>query len=268
MKAETRKPLVLVTGGSEGIGYELARCFARDGYDLVLVARDGDKLDRVADEIAVEFRVRADVIAHDLSIPESAGRLFTEIQRRGLAIDVLVNNAGVGFLGPFGDAPLHHDLLMMRLNVESLVALTKLFLPAMIERRRGAVLNVGSTAGFQPGPLMAVYYATKAFVLSFSEALASELQGTGVRVSVLCPGPTRTAFQRKAGISNTVPLHGGVMTAREVAEQGYAAFKRGRTTIVPGWSNRLLAFCVRLAPRRLVPRVVRNLQKKRMLSRR
>jgi short-subunit dehydrogenase len=260
--AANARPIVLITGGSEGIGYELAKRFARDRHDLVLVARDADKLRSAAEELSA-LGARVEVIVHDLSPPGSGAALHAEVHRRGLRIDVLVNNAGAGLYGPFAETGLDRDLALMRLNMEALVALTRLVLPGMLERRSGAILNVGSTAGFQPGPLMAVYYATKAFVLSFSEALANELEGSGVQVSVLCPGPTLTGFQRVAGIGSGRPMHAGVMTAVEVADIGYREFRRGELTIIPGLRNRLLAFAVRLAPRRLVPRLVRRLQEKR-----
>jgi short-subunit dehydrogenase len=258
---ERGRPVALITGASQGIGYELAKCFAGDGHDLVLVARDPRRLENAAAEISAAFGVEARPIALDLSKAEDARRLIEQLEGSGIAIDVLVNNAGFGLYGEFASSDLQSDLEMMRLNMESLAVLTRLFLPQMLERGRGRILNVGSTAGFQPGPLMALYYASKAFVLSFSEALANELRGSGVSVCVLCPGPTRTGFQDRAGIGAL--FRRGVMSAAQVAAIGYRDFKRGKTTIIPGLRNKLLAFSVRFAPRSLVPGIVRRLQENR-----
>jgi short-subunit dehydrogenase len=254
---------VLITGGSEGIGYELARCFARDGHRLVLVARDAAKLEGAAAAISAESGVPVRTLVEDLSTPGAPARVFAALESEADPVRVLVNNAGVGLYGPFAASDLHAGLAMMRVNMEALVALTGLFLPGMLARRGGAILNVGSTAGFQPGPLMAIYYATKAFVLSLSEALANELEGSGVRVSVLCPGPTVTGFQRRAGIAGSMLFKRGVMSAAEVAQAGYRGFGRGEVTVIPGLRNRLLTVLVRAAPRRLVPAIVRRLQEKR-----
>lgn len=259
MSADGR-PLALITGGSEGIGFELAKCLARDGYDLVLVARNPDKLQSALEALR-STGVSLSVLPLDLSASGAAERLLMEMKARGRPVDVLVNNAGVGLYGPFASSPLERNVEMMRLNMEALVGLTRLFVEEMVSRGRGRILNVGSTAGFQPGPLMAVYYASKAFVLSFSEALANELRGTGVQVSVLCPGPTRTSFQARAGVGAL--FRRNEMSAERVAAIAYREFKRGAVTIVPGLVNRLLGLIVRLAPRAAVPPVVRWLQQKR-----
>jgi hypothetical protein len=252
--------VALVTGATEGIGYELAKCFARDRHDLVLVARNREKLQRIASEISAAHGVRVSVIVQDLSEQEGARRVFDEVRGQRIAVDFLVNNAGVGTYGLFAEADLERELAMMRLNMISLTALTRLFLPQMLQRRRGRILNVASTAAFQPGPLMAVYYATKAYVVSFTEALANELQGSGVTASALCPGPTRSGFQERAGMGASKLFRRGVMEASEVAETAYRAFMKGKTTIVPGLRNKLLAFSVRLGPRKLLPAIVRRLQ--------
>jgi len=257
---ENAKTVALITGASEGIGRELAKCFARHKHDLVLVARSEEKLKRLAGEISAAYRVRVSSIAQDLSVSDSAPRVRKKVQDLGLAIDFLVNNAGVGTFGLFAEADIERELRMMQLNMVSLTALTKLFLPEMLKRRQGRILNVASTAAFQPGPLMAVYYASKAYVLSFSEALANELKGTGVGVSVLCPGPTRSGFQQSAGMESSKLFRRGVMSASDVAEVAYRGLMKGKTTIIPGWRNKMLAFSVRLGPRKLLPMIVRLMQ--------
>jgi len=252
--------VALITGATQGIGYELARCFARDRHDLVLVARSREKLERAGSELSASCGVRVSTIVQDLSAPEGAHRAFDEVRRQGVAVDFLVNNAGAGTYGLFAEADLERELRMMQLNMSSLTVLTRLFLPEMLQRRSGRILNVASTAAFQPGPLMAVYYATKAYVVSFTEALANELQGSGVSASVLCPGPTRSGFQESAGMGASKLFRSGVMEASEVAETGYRAFMKGRTTIIPGLRNKMLAFSVRLGPRKLLPSIVRRFQ--------
>ena len=253
--------VALVTGATEGIGYELARCFARGPHDVVLVARDGEKLERVAAEISASCGVRVSTIAQDLSGHDGARLLFDEVRRRRIVVDVLVNNAGVGTYGLFAEADLERELAMMRLNMISLTVLTKLFLTEMLQRGSGRILNVASTAAFQPGPLMAVYYASKAYVVSFTEALANELQGSGIAASVLCPGPTRSGFEARAGMSaSKLFRRRGVMKASDVAEIGYREFMKGKTTIIPGLRNKILVFGVRLGPRKLLPSIVRRFQ--------
>jgi len=248
----------LITGASGGIGLELARIFASEHYDLVLVARSQDRLEEIAGELRAAHHAGVNVIAKDLSMPGAA----VEIHSQAGPVDVLVNNAGYGLYGKFAGFPLSDDLNMMHLNMDALVALTKLFLPAMIESHSGRILNVASTAAFQPGPLMALYYASKAFVLSFSEAIANELQGTGVTVTVLCPGPTETGFQARAAIEDIRLLHMGMMSAKAVAEAGYRGLMAGKTIVIPGFKNKLGAQSVRLAPRKLVTKIARQIQEK------
>ena len=191
---------VLVTGASSGIGLELARCFAADGCRLVLVARKGNALEALATDLRKAHKIQAQVITADLAHPEAPTRLLAHLQSAGLKVDVLVNNAAFGAQGKFVELPLGRQLEMLQVNITSLTHLTGLLLPGMVERRRGGILNVASTAAFQPGPGMAVYYATKAYVLSFSEALAEELAGTGVTVTAVCPGPTATNFGAAANM--------------------------------------------------------------------
>lgn len=256
------RSLAVVTGASHGIGRELARLLAADGYELVLVGRDEGALRAVSEALgAAEAGSAPLVFPLDLARPGATTDLYAKLGGRARSIEVLVNNAGVGTFGPFADTPADRTFDMLRLNVEALTALTRLVLPSMIARRSGRILNVASTAAFQPGPFMAVYYASKAYVLSLSEALHEELRGTGVTVTCLCPGPTRTEFHARAGMSssrlmNNLPF----MTADAVALAGYRALRRGRPLVVPGLANRMGAWATRIAPRALLPRIVRRLQ--------
>jgi len=258
-----QKRTALVTGASGGIGLELARLLAADRHDLVLVARSRDKLEALAAELGAQHGVAARVIARDLARREAPQEIFDELQAAGVGVDVLVNNAGVGTYGPFAETDLQSELDLLQINVVALTHLTKLFLPPMIARRRGYVMQVASTAAFQPGPLMAVYYASKAYVLHLSEALANELEGTGVVVSALCPGPTETGFVAAAGMGDSKLFDRGAMDARAVAEAGYRGMLAGKIIVIPGFRNNLLARTVGLMPRRLVTRVVRGIQEKR-----
>ena len=257
------RPVAVVTGASTGIGLELSRLLARDHYDLVIVAHHPERLAQVAREIATAYGVRVVEIATDLSDPASPAAIERELNRQGLTPDVLVNNAGFGLRGLFAELDLREQLQMIQVNVSALTHLTGLLLPGMLARRRGRVLNVASTAAFQPGPLMAVYYATKAYVLSFSEALANETSGSGVTVTALCPGPTETAFQKRAGMEGTRLFRSGVMDAATVARHGYDGMMRGARVVLPGWRNRVLAQSVRFAPRQMVLQMVRSLQERR-----
>lgn len=251
---------VLVTGASSGIGEELARLFAADGAELVLVARREERLRRLAAELEGAHGVAPRIAPVDLSEPREVIALCERLDQAGVAVDVLVNNAGFGASGAVADVDLRRQLEMVRLNVEALTALTRLLLPGMLERGRGGVLNVASVAGFQPGPFMAVYYATKAYVLSFSEALAEEVRGRGVAVTALAPGPTVTEFESRAGLEGKLLFKLGPMAAGPVARAGHRGFRRGKVLVVPGPSNKVLAFSHRLFPRSLVRWVVRKLQ--------
>lgn len=250
------RPLALVTGASSGIGSELARVAARDGYDLLLVARRRDRLEALADELSRDHGVDARVTTADLATPNGV----EEVERAldGAPVEVLVNNAGFGGRGRFAvERPLADDLAMVQLNVTSLVHLTGVVLPGMVERRSGGILNVASTAGYAPGPLQAVYYATKAFVKSFSEALTEECRGTGVRVTALCPGPVDTEFASVAGIEGTSLMRAPLIkvSADKVAESGWRALRRGRAVVVPGIPVRLAMQSLRLTPRRVAARI-------------
>src|SRR5918993_1522367 len=258
-----RKMTALVTGASGGIGEELAWLFAADGHDLVLVARSRDKLARLSEELEGKHGVAARVLAADLARPEAPREIFEELSAAGVTVDALVNNAGFGSYGPFAETDLKSELDLLQVNVVALTHLSKLFLPGMIARRRGYLMNVASTAAFQPGPLMAVYYASKAYVLSLSEALANECEGTGVRVSALCPGPTETGFVAAAGMGDSKLFDRAVMDARTVAVAGYRGLLAGKTVVIPGFRNNLVARSIGFFPRSLVTRVVRGIQEKR-----
>lgn len=254
----------LVTGASSGIGWELAKLLAADGHDLVCVARGGKKLESLAKDLEAAFPIKVAVVAQDLSKPDGPRAVLDEVGRLGLDLEVLVNDAGFGVYGPFAETDLEEELQMIRVNVLAVTALAKGVLPGMLRRGSGRILNVASTAAFQPGPLMAVYYATKAYVLSFSEAIANELDGTGVTVTALCPGPTETEFQKRAGVEKTRLFRGPLVTdARSVAKAGYAAMRRGRRVVVPGLANKLLVQAERFAPRRLVTAIARRIQETR-----
>ncbi|HXR03617.1 MAG TPA: SDR family oxidoreductase [Verrucomicrobiae bacterium] len=257
MQAET----VLITGASSGIGLELARCFAADKSHLVLVARNTKALQSLADELRRERGIQAMVLTADLSRPGTPARVFDELRRAGISVDVLVNNAGFGGQGAFARLPLGRQLEMIQVNVAALTELTGLFLPGMLERKRGGVLNVGSVAGFISGPGMAVYFATKAYVLSFSEALAAELAGTGLTVTALCPGPTATNFGNVARSPTERQFRAPKMSAETVARCGHHAFRKGRVLAVPGLQNHFLIFLTRIMPRGLQRNVVKSLNR-------
>lgn len=250
----------LVTGASMGIGVDLAECFAKDGYALILAARSEAALKDVADRLAARHQVKAMPIVADLGVHGGGERLASEISARGLGVDVLVNNAGYGVAGGFAGSDRAGQLGMIDLNVRALVELTHIYWQPMLASKRGGVLNVASTAAFQPGPLMAVYYASKAFVLSFSEALWKEAEGSGVHVSCLCPGPTASKFRERAGTGRTRLARMGTMSSAVVAEMGYQAWQNNRRVIVTGTRNALVANLVPLMPRRAVLSLVHRLQ--------
>ena len=252
---------VLITGASAGIGFELAKLFARDGCQLVLNARDPERLAQAAKAIESQFGKPVLPVTADLSKPEAPLEIFQILKGKRIAIDVLVNNAGYGMHGAFEKTDTPRELAMIQLNVLSLTHLTKLFLPEMLRKGKGGILNVASTAAFQPGPLMAVYYATKAYVYSFTRALRREIAGRGITVSVLCPGPTRSSFQEKAGLDKGLKIfRAGLMSASQVAEYGYRNFQKGKAVIIPGFINKLLALGSRIVPEGLAIEMVHFLQ--------
>ncbi|MGE5275440.1 MAG: SDR family NAD(P)-dependent oxidoreductase [Acidobacteriota bacterium] len=257
------RPTALVTGASSGIGLELATLLAREGHDLVVLARSRQRLEDVGRRLHGEYGATVIVIPRDLADPASPREAVAEIESRGIAVDVLVNNAGLGVYGFFAETPLEKELATIQVNLVALTELTKRLLPAMLRRRRGRILNVASTAAFQPGPLMAVYYATKAYVLSFSEALASETAGSGVTVTALCPGPTPTEFGKQAGFEETRFFRPLALDVAAVALAGYRGMMRGKRLVIPGFGNKVLAGAVRLTPRRLLTAVARQIQETR-----
>ena len=253
----------LITGASSGIGLELARIFAREGHNVILVARSEDKLRALEEELA-QRPVQVRSIVADLSRMEEVDRLYNQLQNEGVAVDFLINNAGFGDFGFFYQTDWQKEAMMIDLNVKSLTYMTKLFLPAMLSRRSGRIMNLASTAAFLPGPSMAVYYASKAYVLSFSEAISNELEGTGVTVTALCPGPTESGFQKAANIEDTRLVKGkSLPSSAEVAQYGYEALMNGKVVAVHGLLNKVIATSIRFTPRAMVRKIVRKIQEKR-----
>lgn len=254
---ETRT--ALVTGATSGIGYEMAKQLAQDGYDLVLVARNKERLDRLADELGRNFKVKAFSLPNDLSIPSSPAEIFNELMERSIHIDILVNNAGFNVWGPFTQTEWDKELQMIQVNMITLTHLTKLILPGMVQRSYGKILNIGSTGSFAPAPLDSVYCATKAYVLSFSEAVAEEVRGTGVTVTALCPGATNTEFAARAEMMDVKLFQGSLMAPETVAAIGYKAMMLGKPSVVAGWANKATVFSLRFMPRRLMARMVKGM---------
>jgi hypothetical protein len=247
----------LVTGASAGLGAEFARLCAAGGYDVVLVARSAPRLAALAASLASTYSVKARPLVADLSSPAAPPEIFAQMS--GTPVDLLINNAGFGVRGAYAETDWARESSLMQVNMVSLAHLTKLFLPEMLRRRSGRILNVASTAAFVPGPFMAVYYASKAFVLSFSEALSNEVEGTGVSVTVLCPGPTRTEFAEAAGIADSKLFHGPTMGAAEVALVGYRAMMAGKPSVIAGARNRWTMRGARLIPRSWIAATTRKL---------
>jgi short-subunit dehydrogenase len=255
-KAQT----VLVTGASGGIGLELANVFAHHGYDLILVARNESKLHEIANTFQTRFNTRVKVLAADLSYLKTPRDIAKQLQAENLTVDILVNNAGFANYGAFATNDEQKELDLLKVNVTAPTHLTKLFLPPMLQRGRGKILNVASTAAFQPGPLMAVYYASKAYVLSFSEALSEELDGSDVTVTCLCPGATISGFQERAAMTKSKLMQNISMDAATVAREGYRALMRGQRVAIPGTKSQLFALTPRILPRSWAAKIVRRLQ--------
>lgn len=251
----------LITGGASGLGYELALLLAKDGYNLVLIDIDAEKLQEVKQGIETDFAVNVQIYAKDLSVVNISEEIMLEL--KGLPIDVLVNNAGFGLFGSFWETDWEREKQMLHLHVITTTHLTKLVLKDMIQRGSGKILNLSSLAAFQPGPLMSLYYATKGYILSFSEAIANELKGTGVTVTALCPGPTKTSFQKvvsNASSENKITFN--MANAKEVAAYGYKAMNKGKVYAIPGKFNKLLATLPRFIPRNTAATIVKRIQEK------
>jgi short-subunit dehydrogenase len=258
----TLRPVTLITGASAGIGVALARVFAREGHHLALVARREDRLRTLADEIAAKGPRRPIVVADDLSVPDSAERLRRALAEHGAEPQYVVNNAGFGLVGQAAKLDRADQLSMIDLNVRTLTELSLAFIDSL-RRHKGGILNVGSMAGFLPGPGMAVYYSSKAYVLSFSEALHSELKPHGVRVTLLCPGPVPTEFAARAGIKAGLAPDMLTQSAENVAELGFRGLMRGERAVIPGLMNKIALLGIRAAPRRYVLRVIDARQSRR-----
>lgn len=256
------KQTALITGASSGIGKELAYLFAKDGYELILVARRKEKLEALAGELREKHGTMSTIIVQDLAAHGAATAVFEKVQDAGKTVDALVNNAGFGTYGKFWENDEQKEIDMIHVNVSVLTHLTHLFLPGMVERKHGQILNIASTAAFQPGPFMSVYFATKAFVLHFTEGIASELEGTDVYASALCPGPTRTEFSTHGDIEASTLFDRKLPSAKDVAEYGYREMKKRQVVIVHGCSNKALLSLNKISPRSLVVKVVKRLQRK------
>ena len=255
------KQTALITGASGGLGLALAHRFAKDGYDLILVARSLSKLEAAKADLETAHGVNVTPLAADLGAPDAAKTLMEEIRARTLTVDVLVNNAGFGDFGAFADSDIDKQSAMVDLNVKALMELTHAVLPAMRENKRGKILNVASIAAFQQGPYMSVYYATKAFVLSFSQAIAHELKDSGITVTALCPGPIDTGFVEAADLGRSKLFRSlPVSTPDMVAEYGYKALMKGKTVAIHRFSNKLLIFTGRFAPRKLISHMICKIQ--------
>jgi len=258
----TRDPVAIITGASSGIGLELAKIFAHNGHRLVLVARSGDKLEKLADEIEAGGHARPLVLAIDLEKPDAGDRIDAALTAHNLEPQYVVNNAGFGLVGAAASQPRSEQMAMIDLNVRTLTDLSLRWADSL-ERHRGGLLNVASVAGFLPGPQAAVYYASKAFVLSFTQALYQEWKARGIRVTALCPGPVPTGFQARAGVPNRALPGPAVVTADRVAEEGYRGLMAGRMLVVPGFVNKLIVFLSRIAPRETMLAAADERQKRR-----
>jgi uncharacterized protein len=255
-KVDKSRQTALITGASSGIGYELAILFAKDGHNLVLVARNQNKLTLIKKELCEKYGVQVKIIVKDLSLTYSAIELFDEINRSNIKINIIVNNAGIGCNGLFHEIDIEKDLEMINLNTLSLTYLTKLFVNEMIKEGGGKILNVASTGAYQPGPYFAVYYATKAYVLSFSEAITNELKNFGIKVTTFCPGATKTKFSKRAGKVDSA----FAMDADVTAKIAYNAFKRNKKIVVPGIGNKLSVLLSRLLPRKISANMIGKVQ--------
>ena len=251
----------LITGASTGIGYELAKLFAKDRHNLILVARDEGKLEAAKNELS-KYNVEVKILSLDLSKSEDIQGLFNYVEMNKLNVDILVNNAGIGTFGDFIEIEWVKEEALIDINIKVLTKLTKYFLPKIIECKNGGILNVASTAAFCSGPRMAAYYASKAYVLNLTEAIYEECKDSGIRISCLCPGPVKTTFQDKAGIKKSESTKKYLMDAEEVAKVSYKDFKKGKLIIIPGMKNKLLVIGNKLLPRRISRKIILKTNKK------
>ena len=249
----------LITGASSGIGYELAKLFGKDGKNLIIVARNKNRLEQVKTEIENNYQVRIKLLSKDLSDPRAPLEIFSELEKEDITVDVLVNNAGFGVYGMFSETDLQKELEMIQVYVTSLTALTKLFLKKMLENKSGRILNVASGMALLAVPLFSVYAASKSYTLHFSEALANELQGTGVSVTCLCPPQTKTSFFTRADMENSKLVKGKMMDAATVAEAGYIALKKGKVIVIPGLKSKSLPILIRITPRSVLIKIARSM---------
>ncbi len=263
MVSESNKKTSLITGASSGIGLDLAHLFASDGHNLVLVARNQERLDDLADELRSKHGIQARVLPEDLADLDAPDRIFNTLNSENIEIDYLVNNAGFNSWGKLAETRADRELDMIKVNLLALYRLTKLYLPVMLKRNQGRILNVASTAGFVPGPYSAVYYASKAFVISMTEAIAEEIRDSNVTATVLCPGPTETEFFERADMMQTALKKGNTMSSKKVAEIGYKAMMKGKSTKIAGFANWLLIFSTRFSPRRLMAKIAASLNSKK-----
>ena len=254
----SRERYALVTGASSGIGYELAKLFAKDGKNIVVVARSQDKLEELKTQIEGKYGTSVMVLPKDLSDPKAPQQIFSELEKEAIKVDVLVNNAGFGVWGKFPETDLQEELAMIQVNITSLIHLTKLFLKGMLENKSGWILNVASLCAFTPVPMESVYCSTKAGVLHFSEAIANELKGTGVSVTCLCIGLAKTEFHKRARMESARAAKRKMMDAATVAQDGLNDLKKGKVISIPGLQYRVWPFLVRFLPRNLVIRIMRS----------
>jgi short-subunit dehydrogenase len=256
------KPVTVITGASVGIGAALARVFVRNGHEVALVARREKEMTLLATELAVSAKYKPHVITADLQRSDAPARIAHELLGRGLEPAIVVNNAGFGLHGPAADIDRAEQLAMIDLNVRALTDLSLRWIDGIV-KHKGGILNVASVAGFMPGPSMAVYYASKAYVLSFTEALSRELEPLGVRVTVLCPGPVKTEFQSRAGVDTRPPSPLLRRTAEQVAQAGYDGFMAGKRVVIPGVGNKFVSMLPRFLPRGMVLRTLESYQRNR-----
>ena len=252
----------LITGASSGIGYELANLFAKDKHNIILIARREDRLKQLSRDLENDYKIKTLVIPKDLSQSQSAQEIYDILKQNDITIDYLINNAGFMVYGRFSDTNWSEDHKMIQLHMVTLTHLIKLFLPDMLRRENGKILNIGSTGSFVPGPLIAVYCATKNYILSLSEAIAEELNGTGVTVTALCPGGTKTEFAEKANIKNSSVHFFEVMEANRVARIGYKALMKGKRAVIPGMLNKIQIFSIRFTPRIVVSKLIKFMMSK------